>query len=118
MGTHDKTSVIGAENAHELGDKRSLAYHRAIALRLQDDPGIVEVASARVRYWRETGQVHPTYCDAWLELLSRTAADLGNKLVANDEAMRALRHVSPFAGVLSPRERWRLWRNAQNMVAM
>lgn len=46
----------------------------------------------------------------WLALLDESDAVLTERLVADDETMREMRQSTPFTFVVSPRERWALWR--------
>jgi hypothetical protein len=93
-------------------EKRSLAFHRAIAERLADDGDVLVVARERVAEWLRTGAVHPTYAAAWQAIFAGDPRSVAAAIVAETEEACALRQVSPFAGVLSPRERWRLWRES------
>jgi hypothetical protein len=94
---------------HRLAEERSLAYHRAVLERLQREPAILERARSRVAAMLVEGRsVHDAR--AWQELLSGEPGRLREVMVADTEASRALRQSTPFAGVLSPRERWRIWR--------
>jgi len=95
-------------DAHRTAERRSLAYHRVIAERLRGDAALVERARERVRSWR--GHAHPTWVDAWSELLERPLDELCRALVDEHERMVALRQTTPFAGVLDPRTRWSIWR--------
>ena len=96
---------------HRLAEVRSLAYHRAVAERLAREPAILERARARVRGWLRSTPA-PHYAVAWNELLSRPLDEIGEFLNDDGERARELRQSTPFAGVLDPRERWRLWRAA------
>jgi len=87
-------------------ERRSLALHRAIAERLEQDPAAVldrarqtltrmlAVASERSQPLRE-----------WSVLLDRPLAALLEILTDPSPWARELRHVTPFAGVLSTAER-------------
>jgi len=97
-------------DAHRLAEERSLAYHRMVAERIERDPGIVERARERVRSWLLEGR-SPYYARAWDEVLSGAPDRLRAALVSDTAEARALRQATPFAGVLDPRERWRLWRD-------
>ena len=96
-------------NLHELAEERSLAIHRVVADRLREDPGLIAAAAARVERWLADGSVHPFYAEAWRKLLSGPAERLLAALVDPSEAARALRQCSPFAGIVDPRTRWRIW---------
>ena len=97
-------------NLHRLAEERSLAYHRAVADGLRRDPGRLDEARRRVAGWLKAGQPHPSYAQAWQELLAGPLDVLVGLLGDESEQARALRQVTPFAGFLDPRERWRLWR--------
>lgn len=47
---------------------------------------------------------------AWDELLSRPMGEVLASIVDPGERARELRQSSPFAGVLTAAERWRIWR--------
>ena len=96
---------------HERAERRSVAYHRAIAERIGADPALVVRARGRVEQWKRTGDVHPEYVGVWERVLALPPGELEATLVAETEAMRAARQASPFAGALTPRERWRIWRS-------
>jgi hypothetical protein len=98
-------------DGHRTAERRSLAYHRAIANRLGDEPSILEAARRRVVEWCETRSVHPRYADAWRSLLDRSVTKIAEAIVDDSEHMTALRQVSPFAGSLDARTRWQLWRS-------
>jgi hypothetical protein len=102
---------------HELAEERSLAIHREVAARLRVDPALVAAARARVEGWLADGSVHPFYARAWHELLAGPAARLLEVLTDPGEAARALRQCSPFAGVVDPRTRWRIWRDVRDRLA-
>jgi hypothetical protein len=48
--------------------------------------------------------------NTWATLLNGPREELILVLCDPGEAARALRQVTPFAGAIPPRERWRLWR--------
>lgn len=54
--------------------------------------------------------MHAHYVNAWREILSRPFDDVLAFIVSDTERARELRQVSPFTGVLAPRERWRILR--------
>jgi len=109
---HEGSPGISANDERERPRRVSLVLHRAVAERLREDPAVLGRARARVRSWRETGQVHPFYVDRWEEALRGTPEEVAARIVDPGEQACALRQVSPFAGVLLPRERWALWRSA------
>jgi hypothetical protein len=95
---------------HRVAEERSLAYHRAIAARIARDPALLEQARARVRGWLASPP-GPLYARGWREVLSRSVPEILAFLADEGEYARELRQSTPFAGVLPPRERWRIWRS-------
>ena len=91
---------------HRTAEGRGLAYHRAIAGRLDD--AMVADALVRLRRWREEGRIHPRYADEWEALLTGPGSRLRRALLADDDEAAALRQSSPFAGALSEAERRRV----------
>lgn len=94
---------------HELSERRSLRYHRVIGERIAADPRLVNRARERVASWLRGGDVAEAYARGWDEVLNGPEADLLAFLVDEGERARAFRQVTPFAGALDARERWRLW---------
>jgi hypothetical protein len=96
---------------HRRAELRSLAYHRAIAERIATDGDIVARARARVAAWQRTGEVHAHWVETWQRLLALPTEQLRALLAADTEEMIAARQSTPFAGALTARERWQLWRS-------
>ena len=86
-----------------------LALHRLIAERLAADPGAVLAAARRnlatMRRANDDGSADG-WLDAWEVLLDGPLDRLTAVMVDPRQAARDLRQSSPFAGVLSPKERW------------
>jgi hypothetical protein len=91
------------ESSFEGADLRSLAYHRAVARRL--DRQTADDSLALVRRWRGTGSIDPRYADAWERILQGPVRDIKKVLEAEGEEARDLRQNSPFPGLLSEQER-------------
>jgi hypothetical protein len=96
----------GTSHAHRHAELLSLAYHRAVARRL--DSQLIADARARLARWRQEQRIHPTYADQWDEVLRLPVAEVARLLVADDARGRDLRQSSPFAGALSEPERRRV----------
>jgi hypothetical protein len=103
---------------HELADRRSLALHEQVAERLSCDPSIVERARQVVERWDATQSIAPVYVRAWYQLLRLPIADIVTTLRECTETANALRQVSPFLHVLSPRERWEILRHERATRAL
>ncbi len=95
---------------HRLAQERSVAYHSAIAERLRIQPEVLDNARQRVESWlaREGGGTF--YARKWAEVLADDPASVAAFLVERSELAQELRQSSPFAGALTPHERWTIWR--------
>jgi hypothetical protein len=80
-----------------------------IAERLKRDPRIVIRALERTQRWLRDGSVAEHYARGWQQVLAQAPDRVAEFLVEDSETARAFRQVSPFAGVLSAKERWQLW---------
>ena len=97
---------------HRLAEERSIAYHRAVAARLDHDPALLTVARERVRAWLAR-EPPPHYARRWDEVLSAPLPEIVAFLSDPGEAARELRQSTPFAGMIPARERWRIWREVR-----
>ena len=104
-------------NPQRLAEERSLAYHREIADLLPGRPDVLETARARVGRWIDSGEIHHLYASAWRDLLDRPLEEIRAAIVDVDQRARDLRQVSPFAGALDPRTRWRIHRAVRDRAA-
>jgi len=99
-------------------DRRSLAFHRAVAARLAADP--VNTLDRAKRHLRLLSRRHAHAAPllrqwrCWLDL---PVAELARRLLDPGEHARDMRQVSPFAGVLSPRERAEVLREFREHAA-
>ena len=83
--------------------------HRAIAAKLQASPSLLAIATGNIARWSQTSRSR-YYLEAWQQLLTLPLDELRRRMVEESEHMTALRQSSPFAGVLTPRERWTIYR--------
>ena len=88
--------------------ERSLALHAEVAERIRRDPALLERAERRVRGWLEDGSVAGPYARTWAAILELPKEEILRKLVERSEAAHDLRQVSPFAGIIDARTRWRI----------
>lgn len=88
---------------HERAERRSLAYHRALARSL--DQRMVDDALRQTWKWRLQGRIDARYADSWERLLRRPLADVRKAISEDDQRARDLRQSSPFAGMLGEPER-------------
>jgi hypothetical protein len=105
----------GLERSHRSAELRGLAYHRAVAQRLDED--LVHDARSRVERWMTDGAVDSSYAQAWLEVLSLPLSQIGDLIGQDSEQMRDLRQSSPLAGVLTEPERRRVLAAVEETLA-
>lgn len=96
---------------HDAIDRRSLQMARRIAEKIDADPRREGLEHARrvCARWVERGNVPAT---EWLEILRRPWAEIRALLLDDSEESRRLRQNDPFCGILTPRERWQIYREA------
>jgi hypothetical protein len=96
---------------HEQIDQRSLAMAERIVAKIDADPQRAGLAHARevCTRWIERGNVPAR---EWIEILSRPWNEIREILLDDSEEGRRLRQNDPFCGILSPRERWEIYREA------
>jgi hypothetical protein len=83
--------------------------HRAIVARLREQPELPAVAHDNLSRWTaERGRSQP-YLEEWRRILAMPFEEMLALVVEDSERMTALRQCTPFAGVLSPRERWDIY---------
>ncbi|HBL31256.1 MAG TPA: hypothetical protein DD490_30890 [Acidobacteria bacterium] len=102
---------------HRLAEERSIAYHGAIAERLGAQPEILDNARRRVEGWLASREGQRFYARKWAEILAADVATVAAFLVDRSELAIELRQSSPFAGALSPQERWKIWRETRDRLA-
>ncbi len=92
-------------DGHRHAELRGLAYHRAVARRL--DEQMLEDARERLARWFLQDRIHPRYAGRWREILNKTPAQTARLISEDSSRMVELRQSSPFAGALSEPERRR-----------
>jgi hypothetical protein len=89
---------------HEWIDQRSLALHEAVAARLEAQPEFLEMARTNLK--RSLANGPAAALEEWQQLLDRLSLPALLALLRSPgEQAARLRQSSPFAGVLSPKER-------------
>jgi hypothetical protein len=102
---------------HQEIDARTLAMHRLVAEKIRRDPRLLDVARANLARWRL--EPHPGdrgHLEEWERAMGAGLESALALAVEDSERAAALRQSSPFAGVLTARERHaflRSWRAAR-----
>jgi hypothetical protein len=95
---------------HRRLDLRSLAMHTLIARKLARDPGVLSVARRNLKRWSERyGSDSPGWLEEWKAILERPWSDVAALITELSPLATRLRQSSPFAGVLTPQERKRIY---------
>ena len=96
---------------HAQIDRRSLELARAVVRKIDADPRHRGLEHARgvCRRWqaRQPAAVHRE----WLDILSRPWEEVRRVLLDDSEHGRRLRQSDPFCGILTPQERWAIYRS-------
>jgi hypothetical protein len=95
-----------ADQSHARAERRSLAYHRALAKHLSRP--MVDDALKLLWKWRDQGRVDAHYATEWEQLLRQPMHEVRRVIGEDSQRGRDLRQNSPFAGMLSEPERRRI----------
>ena len=95
---------------HDEIDQRSLALARAIVERIDQDQTRRGLDKARTVCARWSHNTPQPVVDEWRQLLEKDWLKIREVLLSTDETGRRLRQSSPFCGILTPIERWRIYR--------
>jgi len=88
-----------------IGELRSRALHLEVGKKLLRKPELIDAARGRLQRMQATVPYAKPYLERWKNLLSGPIEPVLQVLGAYDEDAKALRRVSPFAGLLDERER-------------
>lgn len=106
-------------SGHQKNDLFSLRLHQVIAARLRANPGPVLRKARGMLEARRDRPEESYYVREWERLLNGPREMLLAVLVEESEYATALRHATPFTGIVPPRETWAIhravaeeWRNA------
>jgi hypothetical protein len=94
----------GVESGHDVVDRRSLAFHRLIASKIEADPNLIDVASRNIDRWRDQGRTED-YLSEWDDVLRSGVESVLHMLRSTGRRATRLRQSSPFVGILANEER-------------
>lgn len=99
-----------AYSSHRLLEARSLAMHAVIARKIERDPALLEIARSNLKRWSaQRNSTAVAWLDEWRELLNQPWHAVAALITEPSENAARLRQSSPFAGILSNQERWRIY---------
>lgn len=94
-------------SSHRLLEARSLAMHAVIARKIERDPALLDIARNNIERW--SAQRNSAWLDEWREILKQPWPSIAALIAEPSENAARLRQSSPFAGILSNQERWRIY---------
>jgi len=95
---------------HRIIEARSLAMHCLVARKIEADRRLLAAAQRNLARWiARYGDGAPRALDEWREILDRPWPEIAALMTGTDESAVRLRQSSPFAGVLTPAERRRVY---------
>src|SRR6185436_8225420 len=99
---------------HQAIDRRSLEMACRIVAKIDGDPQFLEHARRVCERWVARGNVPAR---EWLPILNQPWAEIRRILLADSEESQRLRQNDPFCGILTPVERWEIYREAHRREA-
>jgi len=97
-------------SSHRLLEARSLAMHAVIAEKIAREPGLLAIARRNLRRWSARWNDRaPAWAVQWERILQQPWPEIAAIITEPSEASVRLRQSSPFAGVLTPIERARIY---------
>lgn len=108
VGKARATRYLLAGGRHRVSELRSQLLHREIAEKLLRKPELARRALDNLATLRRRNPAGRSYHDRWEQLLRGDRIQLLQTLSADTEEARSLRQETPFAGVLSGKERRRV----------
>lgn len=98
--------AAGGSDGHGPAERRSLAFHRALAKRLRRH--MVDDAMRLLWKWRTQQRIDEQYAEQWERVLEQPLPEVRSIIGEDTQRGRDLRQNSPFAGMLSEAERRRI----------
>ncbi len=97
-------------SSHRVLDARSLAMHVVAAQKIEQDPGLLRIPRENLERWlAQSGSTAPAWMTEWRKILRQTWPSIAALITELSENATRLRQSSPFAGVLTPTERRRIY---------
>jgi hypothetical protein len=93
---------------HMRIEDRSIALHAEVAKRLRARPELLEIARKNLEAWIERDGDIARWVQ-WQRILDEPIEKILAFLVSPSQEARHLRQSSPFCGILTARERWKVY---------
>jgi hypothetical protein len=103
-------TLSGGALKHRIIEARSLAMHCLAAQKIERDPALLDKVRATLENWRTRyDDVTPRALDEWHDILREPWHAIAALITDSSERATRLRQSTPFAGVLTARERERIY---------
>jgi len=103
-------SPAGRYSDHRILDARSLAMHCKIVQKISRDPRLLGKAKANLSRWSaKIDGPKPRYLKEWQEILDKPWPTISEMVTSMSEDATRLRSSSPFAEILSKKEREQIY---------
>jgi hypothetical protein len=103
-------TLSGGALKHRIIEARSLAMHCVAAQKIERDPRLLDQVRRTLETWRSRfGTDTPRALDEWEAILRRPWPGIAAFITDPGERATRLRQSTPFAGLLSARERERVY---------
>ena len=109
-GIHFIEGTEKVYSSHRLVEARSLAMHAVIARKIERDPGLLQIAVGNLERWSAKWETPPRWLEEWREILDQPWQYVAAIITEPNENAARLRQSSPFAGILTHQERWRIYK--------
>ncbi|MCI0516462.1 MAG: hypothetical protein L0Y45_01375 [Woeseiaceae bacterium] len=99
-----------ASSDHRILDARSLAMHCKIARRIDANPALLEVPKRNLERWsKNKAAPMAVYLREWQQILDKPWPEVAAFITSFSEDAVRLRQSSPFAGILTPKDRKQIY---------
>ena len=103
-------ALSGGALQHRIIEARSLAMHCLAARKIEHNPALLDQVRRTLELWRSRyGDDMPRALDEWKAILRQPWPGIAAFITDQGERAMRLRQSTPFAGVLSARERERVY---------
>src|SRR5581483_7330189 len=98
-------------SSHRLLEARSLAMRAVIARKIERDPTLLAIAHRNLERWRARckDDAPPAWLEEWQEILKQPWQHVAALMTEPSEHGARIRQSSPFPGILTHDERWRVY---------
>lgn len=96
------------DDKHKAIDLRNLKFGHMIVEKLRTQPNLLDLANGNLERWIQQNpeNPHPAYLEWKYILEEQNIREIIALLTQDSENARRLRQSNPFAGSLTPQERW------------